>query len=135
MKGYYYLFYKLFIFWETISFPKFWSDIKAGISIVALELWLVLSLGIYYSVYTKKTFELTIYKPIVYIPLIAIIALNYLIFNHSNKWKLYNKEFSQLSKRKNIIGGIIVWGVIILIFFNLIFAFYLMSQIDWKQYK
>ena len=44
-------------------------------------------------------------------------------------------EFENWPKKKNIRGGIIVWGIIIFIIANLIFSFYLMSLINWKLYR
>jgi hypothetical protein len=50
-------------------------------------------------------------------------------------WKDYIKEFDQLPKRKNKIGGWVVFGVLMLIIANMVFAFYQMSLIDWSQYR
>ena len=48
-KAYYYLFYKLYKFWEYISIPKFWSDFKAIVSIIALEIWSFFSIINFYE--------------------------------------------------------------------------------------
>ncbi len=40
MKAYYYLFYKIYKFYEKAP-ARFWSDWKASISITALEIWLL----------------------------------------------------------------------------------------------
>ena len=128
-RAYYYLFYKLYKWYEKAP-VVWWSDWKAVVSIVALEIWFLLSIGTYFSVFTKKTIELTVTHPIVFIPTVSIILVNYLIFIHTDKWKDIVKEFDQLPKRTNKIGGWIVFGVILLIVANLIFAFYQMSLID-----
>ncbi|WP_343622713.1 hypothetical protein [Flavobacterium lindanitolerans] len=115
--------------------PSRWlSDWKAGIAIIVLEIWICVSLISYFSVITKRATELTISSPIVFLPLIFIIALNYFAFVYTDIWKEYVAEFDQLPKKKNRIGSWIVFGVVLFVIANLIFSFYLMSQIDWSQY-
>lgn len=132
MRNYYYFFYKIYCFWENAPI-KFWSHFKTGLTIIFLEIWLVLSLFIYYNIFIDRYFNLD--KNLFIFLTLFLIALNFLMFSLSDKWKIYNKEFEQLPKKKNIIGGIIVWSIIILIIINLVFAFYLMNQVDWSQYK
>lgn len=133
MRAYYYIFYKLYNFWEKVSFPKFWSAFKAGVSLIALEIWLVMSLINYYNIFINRQFYLT--KNIFLVIGILVAAVNVVIFTYLDLWKEYNKEFDLLSKKKNIIGGIIVWSIIVLIIINLIYSFYLMNQVDWSQYR
>ncbi len=132
-RAYYYLFYKFYRMSEAA--PSRWlSDWKAGIAIIVLEIWICVSLISYFSVITKRATELTISSPIVFLPLIFIIALNYFAFVYTDIWKEYVAEFDQLPKKKNRIGSWIVFGVVLFVIANLIFSFYLMSQIDWSQY-
>ena len=72
--------------------------------------------------------------PMVYIPFLLVILINYIAFVRTDVWKDYVKEFDQLSKRKNRIGSWIVLGGVLFVIANLVVAFYLMSQIDWSQY-
>lgn len=133
-RAYYYLFYKLYKFSEAA--PSRWlSDWKAGVVIFVLEIWILLSIGVYYAVATKTVVELSIFKPIVFIPFLMLMVLNYYTFIHTDVWKDYVKEFDQLPKRTNRIGSWIVFGVVVLVIANLVFAFYLMSQVDWSQYR
>lgn len=133
-QAYYYLFYKFYRMSEAA--PSRWlSDWKAGIAIIVLEIWICLSLISYFSVITKRATELTISNPIVFLPLIVIIGLNYFAFVYTDIWKEYVAEFDQLPKKKNRIGSWIVFGVVLFVVANLIFSFYLMSQIDWSQYR
>lgn len=134
-RAYYYFFYKLYKFWESASDPKFWSDWKAGVSIITLELLIAISVGAYYAVGTKTILNLSVKTPVVFIILAIVIFLNYLAFIHTNKWKEYVKEFDQLPKRKNRIGSWVVLGIILLVLGNVFFSFYLMSRIDWTQYR
>lgn len=128
MKFYYYAFYKLYKFWEYVSIPKFWSDFKANISLAALEIWLILILVNYYSVFIDRHFHIE--KNVFFFILGIIIIFHYMAFIHFEKWKEHNMEFDQLTRKENLIGGIIVWSIIVFIIANLIFSFYLMSQVD-----
>lgn len=113
---YYYFFYKLYKFWDYISVPKFWSEWKAGISIVALELWSVFTALNYYDIINNSKEKLSLTSPVILIPLLIIIILNYIAFDYYDYvWKKYNIRFDNLPKRKNMIGGIIVWTIILFI--------------------
>lgn len=131
---YYYFFYKFYKFWKYVSISSFWSDWKAGLSLMALEIWFLLSLGVYYSVITKKIMSLSITTPIVFIPFLLIVSIKYYCFIYSTKWKDYIKFFDGLEKRKNNIGSWVVILSTVLIIVNLIYSFYLMSQMDWSSY-
>jgi len=61
-----------------------------------------------------------------------LLALNYILFLHNDKWKLYVRELDKQSGKQQLRGGIIVWSIIVLILSNLIFMFYLMSKVDWS---
>jgi hypothetical protein len=68
--------------------------------------------------------------------LVMLVSVpNYFIFHHRDQWKDIVKEFDKLPKRKNKIGGWIVFGVVLLIISNMVFAFYQMSLIDWSPYR
>ncbi|MRI63203.1 hypothetical protein EDM00_04235 [Ornithobacterium rhinotracheale] len=109
------------------------SDFKAGVSIIALEIWLVMTIINYYNVYINRQFHL---NKITFLIIGLFIAIsNIKLFTFSDLWKEYNKEFAQLSKKKNIIGGMIVWSIIIFVIINFIYSFYLMSQINLPQHK
>lgn len=128
MKAYYYLFYKLYKFWELVSFPKFWSDFKATVSIGALEIWILFLIINSYSILENQKLNLSYSSPIVVLPIIFIFILNYLLFIHSDKWKEYNAKFDKLPRYKNIIGGIIVWIIIISIIFAFFRSAYLLQK-------
>ena len=131
-KAYYYLFYKFYRMSEAA--PSRWlSDWKAGICIIALELWSVYSLVNYYNIFINRCFALN--KTYVIITVLIICSINYFAFVHTDVWKEYVKEFDQLPKKKNRIGSWVVFGVVLFVIVNLIFSFYLMSQIDWSKYR
>jgi uncharacterized membrane protein YukC len=131
-RAYYYLFYKFYKMSEAA--PSRWmSDWKAGIVIIALEIFLLYSLVNYYNVFVDKFFDFG--KGSVISTVLIVCLLNYLLFVHTDKWKDYVKEFDQLPKKKNRIGSWIVFGIVLFVVANLIFSFYLMSKIDWSQYR
>lgn len=137
-KSYYYFFYRIYRsieYTSELSGGKFLTEYKAGLVMLALETWILLSLGAYYVIYTKNFIELTISMPIVYIPAVIVYAFNYLTIHYKDRWNKYNVEFANYSKRKNRIGGWIVFGIILLIISNLIYAFYLMGEVDWSKYR
>ncbi|MFP3599470.1 hypothetical protein [Chryseobacterium sp. SIMBA_029] len=130
-KIYYYFFYKIYksiIYTSESLGGEFLTDFKTIVALGALEIWLLLSIGNYYSSITGENRELSIQDPIVFFPLILIFILNYFSFINTDVWKKYNEEFDKLPEAKNKRGGIIIWSIIILIIVNLIFSFYCLSQ-------
>lgn len=139
-KAYQYLFYKLYKFYDTDSSmwwsSNWWTDWKASFSLLVLEVWLLISFVVYYEVITKRELLPENILDKVAIAVVIILAIvKYFAFEHRDRWKDYVTEFNQWSKKKNRIGTLVVWLIVLFILGNLIFAFYLMSQIDWQQYK
>jgi hypothetical protein len=135
-KAYCYLFYKLYRFWETVSMPRFWSSWKATLSLMALELWILMSILVYYTVITKE--DLMSDKLLVVVIIITGVIfslIKYFVLDRKDQWKDYVQEFDKWPKRKNNIGTLVAWVVVLLIIGNLVFSFYLMSLINWKQYR
>lgn len=133
--AYYYLFYKFYKFWEYVSTPSFWSDWKAGISLMALEIWLIISVFVYYKVFVNPYIHLSESNIEAYILAFTLAGAKYIIFHHHDRWKRIVKSFDKLPKRENTIGSWVVFLLTILIIANLVYSFYLMSQIDWSQYR
>lgn len=126
MKAYYYFFYHLYKFWEWISYPKFWSDFKAGVSMGVLEMWIISGLINYYRIYINQEM---IFSRNFYIGMVVfVLGLNYLSFIHTDKWKEYNAEFDKLPRYKNIICGIIIWIIIISIIIGFWTSAYLLQK-------
>jgi hypothetical protein len=134
IKAYYYLFYKLYKWYE--SGPSiWWSDGKAVLSIDVLCVFIGISIMTYYTIFIDRYFRIGDGKFFLLGYVLLIATPNYFIFNHRNRWKQIVKEFEKLPKRKNEIGGWIVFGVVLLIITNMVYAFFLMSQIDWSRYR
>ena len=133
LKSYKYIFYKLYKHYENGGII-WWSEWKASLSINALCIWMLSSIGVYYTIVTKTKLELSIKMPIIWIPLVAIFFFNYFLFHHKDRWKEIIHEFDKWDKKKNRIGGWIVFAIVIAVIANLISSFYLMHQIDWTKY-
>jgi magnesium-transporting ATPase (P-type) len=129
-KLYYYFFYKIYksIQYTSAPFGEFLNNFKAGLVMIVLQLWIVFSIINYYTVITGTKVQLSISNPIIYIPLVIILGVNYYTLDYLDIWKSYNNEFDQLHKKKNIIGGWIVLAIVIIITANFIFSFYCLDQ-------
>ena len=133
-KAYCYLFYQFYRAFET-SPVKRASEWKASLCITVLIGFLVLAFGGYYTICTKRNIFPGNPLPIAIAIIAVVYGLNYYLFCHNDAWKEYVREFNKWPKRKNNIGRVIARLVIFLIIANLIFMFYLMSQVNWKQYR
>lgn len=124
---YYYLFYKLYKMSEAA--PSRWaSDWKAGVTILVLEMWLIASLTNYYKVFVDRSFQLT--KVTLIIAGIILGLLNCITFVFTDTWKNYVDEFELLPKRKNNIGGWVVFSVVMLIILNVVYSYYLLFHMN-----
>lgn len=113
----------------SYPFGDFFSNFRAGLVIIALEIWLCISIYGYLSIFLGRKISLSITEPSGFIPYAIIVSSNIYFFSSPNKWKSYFEEFEKLPKRKNLIGGIIVWSIIVLIVINFIFSVNLMKSI------
>ncbi len=128
-KAYHYLFYKFYKFSEAAP-SKWLSDWKAELVIDVLWVFIALSILSYYTIFTKQVVNSGDDKFVVILGVIFISLPNYFIFHHRDQWKKIVHEFDKLPKRTNKIGGCVVLCLVVIIISNLIFSFYLMSQID-----
>lgn len=127
-KIYPYIFYKLYKFSEAAP-SKWWSDWKATVALLALELWFIMSVFIYYDLITNKGLPADNIVAIVGGLTIGVLVLiKYLVFYRYDRWRTYVAEFDKWPKRKNKIGTVLVCMLVFVIISNLIFSFYLLSQ-------
>lgn len=123
MKKYYYLFYRLYKYYQRG--PSVWqSDWKASVSITVLITFLLMSLIIYYRIYINplsKIGEGYILPGFA----MSVFILNYFIFNFKDNWKTYVQTFEKETSRENKIGQVIVSSIIFLILLNFIVSMYL----------
>jgi len=128
-EAYYYLFYKLFRFWSLNSNLFMSAEFRAQIVMIWLEVALVVSVQSYICILTHHRFRLTIWHPLMLIPFVIIITLKLYLFTFSDRWRVYNERFNKWTRRQNIIGGIIVYSVILLIIGNLFFSIELLNRL------
>ncbi len=129
---YNYFFYQLYKFWESASTPKVWSEWKATLTITVLELFLGFSGLFYFTIFRGKSVDAGDDNFIFVFFVIAIVLPNYLLFHRRNQWRDIIEEFDKWPSGKNITGGIVVAAIVIVIFANLFFTFFLMSQVRWQ---
>lgn len=136
-KAYYYFFYKIY---KSIEYTSelvggsFWTDFKAGLVILTLELWIIGSFLNYYSIINEKKLNIEITSSVLLIFLIIFSIINYLAFMNTDIWKTYNKEFDKLSEKENQKGTTIVWIIAICITVNFFGSVYLLQKYVLKMY-
>lgn len=136
-KAYYYLFYKIYksiIYTSDKGGGEFWSDFKAGIALLALELWFFGTILNYYAIITNTKFSTTTIFIILLIPLVFLSILHYFAFIHTDIWKEYSKEFDKLSEKENQKGTTIIWVIAICITVNFFVSVYLLQKYVLKMY-
>lgn len=119
---YYYVFYSFYKFWESVSYPKIWSDFKAGITISALELFFTYSILLYYRIFFAKEPNFGKGKAFLIIVHILVFAVNAYIFVYSDKWKEAFSKFDKLPSAENEHRHIKVWFVAAAVIVNFIIA-------------
>src|ERR1700727_1493399 len=108
MKAYYYLFYKLYKFWEQLSIPKFWSDAKALFSILTLKVFIIIPLTVYYKFFINKNSNLLKEKWLYIFVGALFFFADYFLFLHKDKWKQIVHKYDKWPETKNNTGSILV---------------------------
>ncbi|MGO4289697.1 hypothetical protein [Chitinophaga sp. RAB17] len=127
-KAYYYLFYKLYKYYQRG--PSVWlTDWKAALSLDVLVLFIPLSVLVYYLTFFGRNLTMNIENLRLIIPgagLLLIVLPNYFIFNSRDQWRNIVNEFDQLPEKENRLGGWIVFGAVLSVIGNLVFSYYLL---------
>ena len=134
-KAYYLLFYKIYSFFKSIS-DDGWADWKSYVIIGGSQGLLIVEFYVWCDIIFKnRNIEFSNpYK--VVIPLAIFIAvINYYIFLQDDKWREYEEEFKNYTKKKSSIVGWLSFLFLIGVLSSLVFAFYQMSLIDWSKYR
>lgn len=115
LKAYQYLFYKLYRFYESSTYSRWWSDWKALVSIIVLEMWIYFSTEILYHYFFNVPMVSSDDRIDLGMLIFGFIvsAINWFLFISQNKWRDFVEEFDKLSIKENRIRGIIVWVIII----------------------
>ncbi|AWG26264.1 hypothetical protein [Flavobacterium kingsejongi] len=110
IKAYEFLFYKLFGFFETSMYSRWWSEWKSLTTILVLELWTIHSIKIYYHFFSVKALnnsgDAMSIEIIAFGILLAVIK--WYLFEYKDKWKQIVAHFDKLPKSINRKGSIIV---------------------------
>jgi hypothetical protein len=115
LKAYQYLFYKLYRFYESSTYSRWWSDWKALVSIIVLEMWMYFSTEILYHYFFNVPMVSSDDRIDLGMLIFGFIVsvINWFLFISQNKWRDFVEEFDKLSIKENRIGGIIAWVIII----------------------
>ncbi len=132
--GYAYLFY---FFYNSVNKVKgnILVQFKAVLMVLGLEMILITS-GFYYGVYFYK-FDLPedFNKLNLLFLIVPLVGLKLWFFERNDNWKTYISKFSAWPEIKQRKWNRVMRFIVFFVFANLIFSFYLMSQIDWRQYR
>lgn len=111
---------------ESISDPsgERFVKFKTGLAIIALEIWTIVPLLIYYQLYIDPNANIGGSNIKWIIGVIVLVITDYIVFHYKDQWYIYKKEFEELPTRKNKVGGWIVFGVVLFIIINLVFSFF-----------
>ncbi len=127
IRTYYFVFYKLYKVFESAP-SRWWSEMKAAISMVFLEVCLITALLTYFVLLTGK-YEGLLTNNITWgIVFLLTVPLNIYLFVFSDQWKDYVVAFNKMPSRKNNIGGWMVLGCILLIVSNFVYTIFLYYQ-------
>lgn len=135
-RAYYYFFYKLYkiMLWTSSPFKNFFSKFRASLALVTLELWIVFTIENCYEILNEIDPKSNS-NSFIYIMGLSIIIFNYISLDYYDiVWKKYKEEFDELPKRKNMIGGIIVWIIILFITASFFFSTFYLHKINFGTY-
>ena len=128
MSFYKYIYYKIYRSMERMGV---WPEVRAYFLLLMLNAALILLVINYYTIVTGKRISLPDGNTWIYILSLFLAFLNYVLILHNEKWRLIIYEFNKLPKKKNKIGTLVVWCVILIITFTLFSSFFRLSQINY----
>jgi uncharacterized membrane protein len=135
LRAYNYFFYKLYRFFETSNYSRWWSEWKAYASMLALSLWLYSAIETCYHYFFNIPVKSS-NSPIDLLTAIFLLIVgvsNWMLFEYQDKWKGIVKEFDKLPKQKNKVGSIIVWVIILsIIIFYWFYSIPLLGKLIYK---
>ncbi|WP_326983440.1 hypothetical protein VUJ46_02520 [Chryseobacterium sp. MYb264] len=125
--GYYFMFYTLYSRGKK-SATIFPYDFIASLYIIILEILIIVSLTNYYNI-IFKTDSGILSNEIWILIVITLTLIDYFLLYSKNQFKFIVRKFDYFSNEKNKRNKQVVYAIIILIIMNLIFSFYLLSQL------
>jgi len=132
---YEYLFY-FFYRGVSIAKPQFALKWKAATVMLIGELMILTSVLNYYTDFTKSDILSEKRSPILILLAAApFIFIKFWVFDRRDQWKIYIAKFEAWPKQKRSRWDLLMWVIVLFVFGNLIFSFYLMSRVDWAKYR
>ncbi|KFF20866.1 hypothetical protein [Chryseobacterium sp. JM1] len=128
-EAYYFSYYTLYKAWSKNDSPFLSNDFRADICLIALKIWIFITIDAYLSIVLNIKSKLSITDLRGIIPVVVAIGTTLYFFTLSNKWKSYFELFENWPKRKRRTGYTIVWCLVIFIFVNLFFSVELMKSL------
>ena len=129
-KIYYLFFFKLILFFKSISDDGF-EKAKSLIVVNTISVIVFMEMFIWWTIVTKSV--LNISKLWFVIPLVIIVAFNYTNLITVQKTGKYETEFRNYPRDKNFIINLSVLLFIFLVLSSLLFSFYRLSLINWQS--
>lgn len=113
LKAYNYFFYKLYTFFESSTYSRWWSEWKAYVVMLALSLWLYNSIEttVRYIYQIPVSTDYSVIDLQTALFLISVGVFNWFLFEYNDRWKEVVKYYGQ--KRNDKVGGIIVWTIVL----------------------
>lgn len=114
-KGYYYLFYKLYMMLNSGEI-KWMTEGRTYAILLIIGSLSFHSLTSYIAILINQKELLILNARIFYTVFFILYAIfNYILFLHNENWKKIIKSFSNMDKRKNLAGTIIVYSILFMI--------------------
>lgn len=132
--GYAYLFFFLYNSVNKVK-NNFLVQWKAVLMVLILESLLILSIVTYYLDIFKITVAEDFNKLFLLIFVIPLVGLKLWFFERNDNWRKYLVQFEAWPEKRRKKWDWVMRLLIVFIIGNLIFSFYIMSEIDWKQYR
>jgi hypothetical protein len=130
-RAYYYFYYRIYKTFTKNYNPLLSVGFRTDIVVMAVKIWFLGVVDTYLCIlFNQDATDISITSPKVIIALALVIGSTLYFLTFSNKWKPYFEEFEKLPKRKNFIGGIIVWSIVIFIFINVFISVELMKKLN-----
>jgi hypothetical protein len=126
---YYYFYYNIRKAFSTDDNPLLSVGFRADVVVMAVKIWTGISLYSYLSILFGYRIALSITEPLGLIPVVLALGSTLYFLTFSNRWKPYFEDFERLPKCKNLKGKLVVWGIIVLSFINLIISVNLMKNL------
>lgn len=132
--GYAYLF---FFFYNHIN--SFKNNIlvqwKAVLMVAMMECFLIISIITYYLDISKITVAEDFNKLYLLLFAIPLVGLKLWFFERNENWRKYLAEFEAWPEKNRKRWDWVMRLLIVFIVGNLVLSYYIMSEIDWSQYR